>query len=92
MARSRWKLIYLSSKVWRFLLKKKKQNQKGSKKLYLFDRSSAVPNCFINFNIFIHKGNSFKKLFFKKYFFGRKMGDFSFTKKPFFFPLKKKKR
>jgi len=92
MARSRWKLVYFSSKVWRFFLKKNKKNKKTLKNLYLFDRSSTLPTSLINTNVFIHKGNSFKTLLFKKYFFGKKMGEFSFTKKPFFFPLKKKKR
>lgn len=91
MARSRWKLPYLNNKIFRVSLKKKKQTIK-SKILYLFDRSSLAPTSFVNFFFFIHKGNSFKKLVFKKYFFGRKFGEFSFTKKPFFFPLKKKKR
>lgn len=91
MARSRWKLSYVNNKIIRNSLKKKKQNVR-SKILYLFDRSSQVPASFNNFFFFIHKGNSFKKIIFKKYFFGRKLGEFSFTKKPFFFPLKKKKR
>ena len=91
MARSRWKLSYVNYKLVRVLLKKKKQKNK-SKVLYVFDRSTTTPQNFVNSFFFIHKGNSFKKITFKKYFFGRKLGEFSFTKKPFFFPLKKKKR
>lgn len=91
MARSRWKLSYINYKIFRTLLKKKKQKLK-SKVLYIFDRSTVASQSFVNSFFFIHKGNSFKKISFKKYFFGKKLGEFSFTKKPFFFPLKKKKR
>lgn len=91
MARSRWKLPYIDYKIIRALLKKKKQRVK-SKVLYIFDRSTVATQSFVNSFFFIHKGNSFKKIAFKKYFFGKKLGEFSFTKKPFFFPLKKKKR
>ena len=91
MARSRWKFSNINYKIFRVLLKKKKQKVK-SKVLYIFDRSTTIPQSFVNSFFFIHKGNSFKKIIFKKYFFGKKLGEFSFTKKPFFFPLKKKKR
>ena len=91
MARSRWKLPYIDYKIIRALLKKKKQRVK-SKVLYIFDRSTVATQSFVNSFFFIQKGKYFKKISFKKYFFGKKLGEFSFTKKPFFFPLKKKKR
>lgn len=37
----------------------------------------------------IHKGNNFRRLLINIYNVGYKFGEFSFTRKPFHFPLKK---
>lgn len=56
------------------------------------DRSSVIPNLYLNKNVQIHKGTNFRKLFISKTIIGYKFGEFSFTKKPFKFPIKLKKR
>lgn len=40
----------------------------------------------------IYKGNLFNKFTFNKYHIGFKIGEFSVTRKPFSFPLKKLKK
>ncbi len=58
----------------------------------LYNRNSNIPKQFINLKFLIYKGNCFKKLKITKYYIGFKFGEFSFTRKPFKYPLIKKKR
>lgn len=60
-----------------------------SKKIY--KKSNNIPSFFINKEISIHQGNSYLKKKINKWMVGRKFGEFIFTRKPFFFPLKKSK-
>lgn len=88
MARSRWKLSFFSKSIWRkIVLLKKKDILK--KKKYLYDRSSTIPECFSGFFLRIHKGKRFRRLMIHMYNVGSKFGEFSFTRKPYHFPLKK---
>lgn len=75
------------------MLIKQNFSKKVSKKNKFF-RSSSIPNCFVSLRLNLHKGNYFKKLFITKQIVGYKFGEFSFPRKPFFYPKKdvKKKR
>ena len=56
-----------------------------------FDRSSVIPQIFKNSIFKVHKGSSFRNLLINKLNVGMKFGEFGFTRKPFHFPLRKKK-
>lgn len=90
MARSRWKLIYFSNSVWKkiFLIKRR-----SFKRYYktIYERSSCVPKCFKYLFLRVHKGFTFRKMWSMPYLNGFKFGEFAFTRKPYHFPLKKKK-
>lgn len=90
MARSRWKLIYFSNSIWKkiFLVKRR-----SFKKYYktVYERSSYVPKCFKYLYIRVYNGRTFRKMWAMPYLNGFKFGEFSFTRKPYHFPLKKKK-
>ena len=58
-------------------------------KKVFFDRSSTIPSCFYNHSIRIHKGRRYRRLLVHKYVVGYKFGEFSFSRKPYHFPLKK---
>ena len=58
----------------------------------LYNRASTVPKLFLKKTIALYKGNIFAKIPFSKYTVGYKVGEFAITRKPFNFPLKKKKR
>lgn len=90
MARSRWKLKYFSISVWRKILGLKK-NKKVKRRIF-YDRSSNIPDCFFAYLIRIHKGKKFRKLLIETDNIGKKFGEFSFTRKPFYFPNKKSKK
>lgn len=90
MARSRWKLNYFSGSVWRKIVGLKKN--KKLKKRNFYDRSSVIPDCFFACLIRIHKGRRNRKLLIENNVIGKKFGEFSFTRKPFYYPAKRAKK
>ena len=94
MARSKWKNRFFTFDVWKNIILVKQNILKKVSKKNKFFRSSSIPNCFTHLRINLHKGNIFKKIFVTKQLVGYKFGEFSFSRKPFFYPKKdvKKKR
>lgn len=89
MARSRWKFNYINSFFFKKMFLVKFKLIKIPK---IYNRASIVPKIFLKKTVSLYKGNIFSKIFFSKYCLGYKIGEFAFTRKPFNFPLKKKKR
>ena len=90
MARSRWKLKYFSNSIWRKIVNLKKN--KRLRRRVLYDRASSIPDCFFAATVKIHKGKRIRKLLIESYVIGKKFGEFSFTRKPFYFPAKRSKK
>lgn len=88
MARSSWKLSFFSKSIWRRIIMLKKKKFFRKKKIF-FDRSSVIPECFSFYYIQIHKGKKFRRLGINDFNIGYKFGEFSFTRKPYHFPLRK---
>ena len=91
MARSRWKLNFFSKSIWRKIYFLKKRRYFKKKKMF-YDRSSTIPSCFSTYFMRIHKGTKSRKLLINMYNIGYKFGEFSYTRKPYHFPLKKSKK
>ncbi len=91
MARSCWKFKFFSKSIWRKIFFLKKNPRKKFNYKVCFDRSSHIPQIFINSILKIHKGSNFRNVFINKLSVGMKFGEFGFTRKPFHFPLRKKK-
>lgn len=91
MARSRWKFLYFSNTIWKkiFFYKKKDFAKKYYKNIY--SRSSNIPKCFKYLYVRVHKGSNFRKFWCMPYLEGLKFGELAFTRKPYHFPLKKKR-
>ena len=89
MARARWKFNYYNSFFYKNMFLNQFKLIKISK---LYNRASTVPKLFLRKTIALYKGNIFAKIPFSKYTVGYKVGEFAITRKPFNFPLKKKKR
>jgi len=91
MARSRWKFLYFSNSIWKKIVffKKKRIIRKFYKNIY--ERSSYIPRCFKYLYMRVHKGSNFRKFWSMPYLEGYKFGELAFTRKPYHFPLKKKK-
>ena len=90
MARSNWKFKHFDTTIYHYMfLNKLVKNVKIPK---LFCRASTVPKIFLKRSVFLYKGNLFTNFFFTKYSAAYKLGEFAFTRKPFNYPIKKKKR
>lgn len=70
MSRSKWKSPFIHFKL---LSKKLKKNK-------IWCRSSVIPNFLIGSFVFIHRGNSFKKIFITREKIGFKFGEYSNTR------------
>lgn len=58
----------------------------------IYNRSLPISSIYSQFRFLVHKGNAFRKLRFKHFLIGYKFGEFAFTRKPFYFPIKTKKK
>jgi ribosomal protein S19 len=78
----------LKEKNWKYKVKKLRRNLKRG----FFSRSLPITKSILRCTVYIHKGNIFKKLFLNSYLIGKKLGEFAYTRKPFKYPIKKKKK
>lgn len=62
------------------------------KKKKIYSRSCAIPNFFDNIVFNLYKGKQFMQLPINQNLIGFKFGEFAFTRKPFFFTPKEKKK
>lgn len=90
MARSRWKLTYFSGSIWRKIVIIKKKKTLLRKITY--DRASSIPKCFFLRLLRIHKGKRLRRIVVNPYSIGKKIGEFSFTRKPYHYPAKRYKK
>ena len=58
----------------------------------IYSRKSFIPLCFRGAVVSIHKGYVFRKLELNKYFINSKFGEYAYTRKLYYYPLKKKNR
>ena len=92
MARSKWKNKFFNKFLWSEIFYLFSNNNfKHFKKLSYF-RNSQIPRCFLGKKVYLHKGKIFNKIFINNYVVGLKFGEFSYTRKPFFFPKKDQKK
>lgn len=92
MARSRWKFLYFSKFMFRRSLKSTFLNNYLTGFIKCTDKSSSIPKKFRFTNVVLHKGKTFFHRKITKFLLGRKLGEFVFTRKPFYCPPKKKKK
>lgn len=67
-------------------------NKVSIKNLFIFNKSCSINFFCINNFFFLHNGSSFRKLYVSSILINLKFNFFVFTKKPFKYLLKKKKR
>ena len=90
MARPFWKGFFYTNYVFKcsYILKIKKQ-WKGKNKV-IFDKSINIPKIFLGYKFNVYKGCFFRTIAVNKYILGYKLGEFSFTRKPFKYTIKAK--
>lgn len=72
-----------------FRIKKQKESLTTYNKFFIFNKSQSVLKLFLGFYINIYKGNLYRRLIVNKYLIGYKFGQFTHTRKPYTYVLKK---
>ena len=91
MARSRWKLCFFETSVWRRISRIYRGRFIRFYKI-VFSRKSTIPFCYMYKGVIIHKGSTIRRLIIDPLKIGYKLGEFAFTRKPFHYPTKKTKK
>lgn len=86
MARSKWKMLPVNKRILKFLFLTKFSRKKFI--LKFFDHSMKIPKTFHKNWILLYKGLNWTKFKISKFHLGKNLGEFSLTRKPFYFPLK----
>jgi ribosomal protein S19 len=97
MARSRWKVPYFSKYIWKTIFKIYKglitnNINRSVRDLTIYSRSSSIPRSFNKINVKIHKGSKFRFIKISKLMASFKFGEFAYTRKLNYYPLRKKYR
>lgn len=93
MSRSKWKFLFLKDFFWKnIFLNKLSKNKKVKKKFLITNKATSIPRMLLYSYVTIHKGNIHISKRVNKWMIGRRFGEFVFTRKPFFFPVKLKNK
>lgn len=90
-------MSFFSAEIWRkvFKIKTSKQlNAAIGKEIdtTLYSRKSNIPLCFRDYTVNIHKGAHTRQLELNQYHINSKFGEYAYTRKLYYYPLKKKNR
>jgi len=90
------KPFYCSSQIWKkIFLFQKNSIFKTSEKIFFYNRSSVIPNIYVNSNVLIYMGKRFTRRFINQWMVGFKFGEFTWNRKIALYKAKqirKKKR
>lgn len=89
MSRAKWKSPYVSKSLIRNF--KINKNDKYTKEIFTKSRSSTILPYFVGRTVNVHNGKTFAKITINESMIGRKLGEFSPTRKKFSFKQKKLK-
>lgn len=93
MSRSKWKFVFVKDFLYKnTFLKKLSKNKRIIKRYVISNKATAIPNILLYSFLKIHKGNTTLNKRISKWMIGRKIGEFVFSKKPFYFPIKNKNK
>ena len=86
MTRSKWKGPFVSKNI---LEQCKLKPGTRFKEIFTFERSTVIVPKLVGLTVNVHNGKSFNKLVIKEAMLGKKLGEFSPTRKRFSFKKKK---
>jgi small subunit ribosomal protein S19 len=89
MSRAKWKGPYILNKLLTDT-KKNDLNEKYLPEIYTFSRASTIIPNFVGTTLNVHNGKTFSKIQITENMIGKKLGEFSPTRKTFSFKKKKK--
>lgn len=91
-------MMFFSNDIWRKIFKIKINKIFGSSNINLtedqiiYSRKSNIPLCLRGLTINIHKGSVTRKIVLNKHYINSKFGEYAYTRKLYYYPLKKKNR
>ena len=93
MSRSRYKFQYNNTFFWKHNIGRYKFKYFNPwQRFFVFSKSSVILPCFVRAFVYVHKGHKFKYIYINRSMLGFRFGNFIITKKPFYFPIKVKKK
>mgnify|MGYP003333559318 CR=1 FL=1 len=91
MSRAKWKGPYVSDKLFLTVKKIKSRPSHYEKEIFTDSRNSTILPNFVGYIFNVHNGKQFIKVKISENMIGKKLGDFSPTRKKFSFKKKKLK-
>lgn len=92
MGNINWKLNYISKGTFKKILILKINNELKGRNKVIFKKSDFIVNSFLNKKLLIYKGCFYRNLFINKFILNYRFGEFAYTRKPFRYMLKSKKK
>lgn len=87
-----WKLNYVSKGLFKKLLILKVNNELKGRNKIIFKKSDRIIKNLDNKQILVYKGCFYRNLVINKFILNYRFGEFSYTRKPFRYMLKSKKK
>lgn len=87
-----WKLNMISKNTFKKILILKINNELVGRNKIIFKKSDLIVKSFLNKSLLIYKGCFYRNLTINKFILNYKFGEFAYTRKPFRYMLKSKKK
>lgn len=92
MGNINWKLNYISKGTFKKLLILKIDGELKGKNRVMFKKSDLILNSFLNTKFLLYKGCFYRNLYINKFIVNYRFGEFAYSRKPFRYMLKTKKK
>lgn len=92
MGNINWKLNFISKNTFKKILILKLNNELKGKNKVIFKKYDFIINSFLNKKLLVYKGCFYRNLFVNKFMLNYRFGEFAYTRKPFRYMLKSKKK
>jgi ribosomal protein S19 len=90
--RSNWKLNNVDKSMFKKILLLKVNNKLSGYNRIVFKKSNIVTKYFVNHKLLVYKGCFYRSFIITRFLLGYRFGEFAYTRKPFRYMLKAKKK
>lgn len=87
-----WKLNFISKNTFKKILILKIDNELKGRHRIIFKKSDRIVKNFLNKRVLVYKGCFYRSLIVNRFILSYRFGEFSYTRKPFRYMLKSKKK
>jgi ribosomal protein S19 len=92
MGNLNWKLNYISKSTFKKLLILKINGELKGKNRVIFKKSDFILTNFLNIKLLVYKGCFYRNLYVNRFIINYRFGEFAYSRKPFRYMLKAKKK